>query len=212
MARATSFATSKSPWARLLHLASIGSQRLARRHCSNDHGHPQMRSGQALRFGDKELQTRGPEQRAHLASANVPQGPTRISRPHRPKKNLHGRHRSRPPPARKKPRASCSPCFPTLKKFLKRRGGDLSVATAAGCHWRALALSRRSSFSTQPTEGIQRNVVHDIGRCAHPPEPRREAHDPGRRQKLAFALASVRTIASWTAGAPCRRGHERDDR
>lgn len=54
--------------------------------------------------------------------------------------------------------------FPVLKKMLRRRGGDLSGGQqqqlAIG---RALALGPKLLILDEPTEGIQPNVVHDIG-------------------------------------------------
>ncbi len=54
--------------------------------------------------------------------------------------------------------------FPVLKTMLKRRGGDLSGGQqqqlAIG---RALVLQPKMLILDEPTEGIQPNIVHDIG-------------------------------------------------
>ena len=54
--------------------------------------------------------------------------------------------------------------FPVLKQMLRRRGGDLSGGQqqqlAIG---RALGLAPRLLILDEPTEGIQPNIVHEIG-------------------------------------------------
>jgi len=120
-----------------------------------------MRSGK-IRFGDKELQTRGPEQRAHLGIGYVPQGREIFSDLTVEENLMVGIEAGHHP--REKSLERVFSVFPTLKKFLKRRGGDLSGGqqqqVAIG---RALALSPTLLVLDEPTEGIQPNVVHDIG-------------------------------------------------
>ena len=54
--------------------------------------------------------------------------------------------------------------FPVLKQMLRRRGGDLSGGQqqqlAIG---RALAINPKLLILDEPTEGIQPNIVHEIG-------------------------------------------------
>ncbi len=78
--------------------------------------------------------------------------------------------------------------FPVLKAMLKRRGGDLSGGQqqqlAIG---RALVLQPKMLILDEPTEGIQPNIVHEIGEVI-----RRLNRDQGMtvllvEQKLGFA-------------------------
>jgi urea transport system ATP-binding protein len=78
--------------------------------------------------------------------------------------------------------------FPVLKSMLKRRGGDLSGGQqqqlAIG---RALVLQPKMLILDEPTEGIQPNIVHEIGEVI-----RRLNRDQGMtvllvEQKLGFA-------------------------
>jgi urea transport system ATP-binding protein len=58
--------------------------------------------------------------------------------------------------------------FPVLKTMMRRRGGDLSGGQqqqlAIG---RALTLEPKCILFDEPTEGIQPNVVHEIGDVIH---------------------------------------------
>ncbi len=120
-----------------------------------------MRSGK-IRFADKEIQTRGPEQRAHLGIGYVPQGREIFSDLTVEENLMVGIEAGHHP--REKSLDRVFSVFPSLKKFMKRRGGDLSGGqqqqVAIG---RALALSPSLLVLDEPTEGIQPNVVHDIG-------------------------------------------------
>ena len=53
-------------------------------------------------------------------------------------------------------------CFPCSKQMLNRRGGDLSGQQQLAID-RALVLEMKLWILDEPTEGIQPNIVHEIG-------------------------------------------------
>jgi urea transport system ATP-binding protein len=118
-------------------------------------------SGSIL-FEGTNLRTLPAEGRARLGIGYVPQG-REIFPQLTVEENLRvglgvrrGSERSIP--------ASIFELFPVLKKMLRRRGGDLSGGQqqqlAIG---RALVLSPKLLILDEPTEGIQPNIVHEIG-------------------------------------------------
>ena len=113
-------------------------------------------------FDDVELLARSPEERARLGIGYVPQG-REIFPQLTVEENLQvgmaaRRDRSRRIPPR------VFEIFPVLERMLQRRGGDLSGGQqqqlAIG---RALVLEPRLLVLDEPTEGIQPNIVHEIG-------------------------------------------------
>ncbi len=114
-----------------------------------------------ISFGDTDLTGAAPEARARVGIGYVPQG-REIFPFLTVEENLligrgqKGTHREIP--------KRVLTLFPVLKEMLKRRGGDLSGGQqqqlAMG---RALALDPQLLILDEPTEGIQPNVVHEIG-------------------------------------------------
>jgi urea transport system ATP-binding protein len=114
-----------------------------------------------IRFGDTKLNGAPPEARARAGIGYVPQG-REIFAQLTVEENLRiGRGRNGA--VREIPERVLT-LFPVLKEMLKRRGGDLSGGQqqqlAMG---RALAIDPQLLILDEPTEGIQPNVVHQIG-------------------------------------------------
>ena len=113
-------------------------------------------------FGGVDLLARSTEARARLGIGYVPQG-REIFPQLTVEENLQIGLA-----ARRESRRTIPPrvfeLFPVLKQMLQRRGGDLSGGQqqqlAIG---RALVLEPRLLVLDEPTEGIQPNIVHEIG-------------------------------------------------
>ena len=115
-----------------------------------------------LSFDGRDLRSVPAEARARLGVGYVPQGREIFSQ-------LTVEENLRIGLAARKDRARTVPeqiyeLFPVLKRMLNRRGGDLSGGQqqqlAIG---RALVIEPTLLILDEPTEGIQPNIVHEIG-------------------------------------------------
>jgi urea transport system ATP-binding protein len=123
-------------------------------------GAARVKSGK-IRFGNTDLAASAPELRARRGIGYVPQG-REIFASLTVAENLElgvvadGRRKPLPPRVYE--------LFPVLKSMLHRRGGDLSGGQqqqlAIG---RALAIGPKLLILDEPTEGIQPNIVREIG-------------------------------------------------
>jgi urea transport system ATP-binding protein len=120
-----------------------------------------VRSG-SVRLDGEELLGRPADARARLGIGYVPQG-REIFPQLTVEENLQVGLAARRDRARKVP-AQVFELFPVLRTMLQRRGGDLSGGQqqqlAIG---RALALQPQLLLLDEPTEGIQPNLVQEIG-------------------------------------------------
>jgi urea transport system ATP-binding protein len=122
----------------------------------------QVTKSGTVNFGGADLLKCAAEQRARVGIGYVPQGREIFSHL-TVEENLRIGLGIRKGGARAIP-ARIFDLFPVLKKMMKRRGGDLSGGQqqqlAIG---RALVLEPKLLILDEPTEGIQPNVVHEIG-------------------------------------------------
>ncbi|HKJ00575.1 MAG TPA: urea ABC transporter ATP-binding subunit UrtE [bacterium] len=120
-----------------------------------------VRSG-SIRLGDDELSGRSPDARARMGIGYVPQGRD-IFPQLTVEENLLVGLSARRDKARRIPPLVFE-LFPVLRTMLGRRGGDLSGGQqqqlAIG---RALAMGPDLLLLDEPTEGIQPNIVQEIG-------------------------------------------------
>ncbi len=121
-----------------------------------------VRSGQ-MTFAGEDLSRLPAERRAPLGIGYVPQG-RQIFPLMTVEENLKIGLAANPRRPRQIPEFIFE-LFPVLKTMLKRRGGDLSGGQQQQLAFgRALALEPRLLILDEPTEGIQPNVVREIGR------------------------------------------------
>ena len=115
-----------------------------------------------ITFGDTDLRALPPERRARLGIGYVPQG-REIFPQLTVQENLEVGLTARRDRQRTIP-SHIFDLFPALKQMLGRRGGDLSGGQqqqlAIG---RALVLTPKLLILDEPTEGLQPNIVQEIG-------------------------------------------------
>lgn len=120
-----------------------------------------VRSG-SMKFGDTELSAIATEQRARIGIGYVPQGREIFSQL-TVEENLRIGLSARRDGVKEIP-GHIYELFPVLREMLHRRGGDLSGGQqqqlAIG---RALAIDPRILILDEPNEGIQPNIVRQIG-------------------------------------------------
>ncbi|KAA0874306.1 urea ABC transporter ATP-binding subunit UrtE [Nitrincola tapanii] len=125
-------------------------------------GHQKVRSGQILLQGGQDLVKVSVEQRPRLGIGYVPQG-RQIFPLMTVEENLQIGLPVLPRGQRKIPEYIFD-LFPVLAQMMNRRGGDLSGGQqqqlAIG---RALVVNPKLLILDEPTEGIQPNVVQEIG-------------------------------------------------
>jgi urea transport system ATP-binding protein len=116
-----------------------------------------------IKFQDKDLTGAVPEARARAGIGYVPQG-REIFPSLTVEENLRIGRLSRGSAKEREIPEKVLELFPALKGMLRRRGGDLSGGQqqqlAMG---RAMALDPKLLILDEPGEGIQPNIVHEIG-------------------------------------------------
>jgi urea transport system ATP-binding protein len=163
-----------------------------------------------IRFQDSELTAARPEARARAGIGYVPQGreifPALTVEENLMVGRLGSRGRAKSGKSGRDLPERIFELFPVLKTMLARRGGDLSGGQqqqlAMG---RALALDPKLLILDEPTEGIQPNVVAEIGDVIS------RLGEEGVtvlmvEQKLAFARRVARSFCILDRGAVVANG------
>ncbi len=156
------------------------------------------RSG-AIGFGDHSLTTRPAGERAKTGIGYVPQG-REIFPQLSVEENLRVGLFARRDRRRQIP-DEIFQLFPVLKKMLRRRGGDLSGGQqqqlAIG---RALAIGPDMLILDEPTEGIQPNIIQEIGEIIVHLNKQRAMTVLLVEQKLKFARKVAETFCIMDKG------------
>ena len=139
-----------------------GAERRGQDHAAQSHHGAAADQRGSIQFEDRELAGRPAELRAQCGIGYVPQG-REIFPQLTVEENLLIGLAARRASTRTIPEKIFH-WFPALQRMLKRRGGDLSGGQqqqlAIG---RALMTNPKLLILDEPTEGIQPNIVHEIG-------------------------------------------------
>lgn len=160
----------------------------------------------SIHFENHEFAGRPPETRVRSGIAYVPQG-REIFPQLTVEENLRIGLGARADKARDIP-ADIFTWFPMLRQMLARRGGDLSGGQqqqlAIG---RALVTDPRLLILDEPTEGIQPNIVHEIGDIIQRLNRERKLTVLLVEQKLPFARRLADSFAIMEKGAIVATGN-----
>jgi urea transport system ATP-binding protein len=162
------------------------------------------RSG-AITFSDRNLSRSLPADRARAGIGYVPQGREIFSQL-TVEENLKVGLLARKDRLRQIPEEIFQ-LFPVLKKMLRRRGGDLSGGQqqqlAIG---RALAIDPKMLILDEPTEGIQPNIIQEIGEIIVHLNQQRQLTVLLVEQKLKFARKVAEAFCIMDKGRMKARG------
>ena len=160
----------------------------------------------SIRFNNQEFTGRPPETRVRSGIAYVPQG-REIFPQLTVEENLRIGLGARADKGRDIP-TEIFTWFPVLQQMLARRGGDLSGGQqqqlAIG---RALVTNPQLLILDEPTEGIQPNIVHEIGDIIQRLNRERKLTVLLVEQKLPFARRLADSFAIMEKGAIVATGN-----
>ena len=166
-----------------------------------------LRTG-SIRLAGVDITRVPPYERVRQGVGYVPQGREifgRLSVQENLEMGLAYRHASMPIPA------ELFELFPVLSQMLRRRGGDLSggqqqqLAIA-----RALAAGPKLLILDEPTEGIQPNIIKDIGRVIRMLAQRKTMAIVLVEQYFDFAAELADHYLVMERGAVVQRGRAKD--
>jgi urea transport system ATP-binding protein len=159
----------------------------------------------SIRFAASELGKRPAEERARIGIGYVPQG-REIFAQLTVEENLRTGLLARKDGKRDIP-ASVFELFPVLREMLHRRGGDLSGGQQQQLAFgRALASDPKLLLLDEPTEGIQPNIVQQIGDVVERLRTERNITVLLVEQKLPFARRVAQRFCILERGRVAKSG------